>query len=246
MRRLLIVAALLLSGNAEAQSCNGCGIGYWYRGVPATGGTMTGPLLLPDGAVAAPSLGFSSQTNTGLYYNSGHIYFGILGNAVIRITTTALYPVLTDQKDLGVATVGFANAFFTRSIQGSKSKAIADNSATNFVDVAIPQTAGSNYAGGRIVYTIFCKDAANQATQSGTVSFACHNLGGTESCGFGTPDGATLGDGTASIGAPAFTAAGGTDVAALSVQSDCTGVTPTTLTIQYRLDMPQPNTVTPK
>lgn len=125
-------------------------------------------------------------------------------------------------------------------------KTLVDNVATNFADVSIPQTAGSNYAGGDLVYTIFCKDASNQATQRGTVNFACQNLAGAESCGFGTPDGVTLGDGVASIGAPTFTAAGGTDVAQISVQSDCTGVTPTTFTMQYVPRMEQANLWTAK
>jgi hypothetical protein len=114
------------------------------------------------------------------------------------------------------------------------------------MNVSIPQTAGSNWAGGLISYVIFCKDASNQAQQEGSVKFACMNLAGTESCGFGTPDGVTLGDGTASLGTPVFTAAGGTDAVAVSVQSDCTGVTPTTDTLKYRVVMEQSNTVTPQ
>jgi hypothetical protein len=155
------------------------------------------------------------------------------------------YPAVTDVRDIG----GVANAvrifYLTRAIQGAKSKAIADNSATAFVRIAIPQTAGSNYAGGELKFTIFCKDAANQAVQQGNVEFACHNLAGTETCTFETVEEVSHGDGTAALSAPSFDIAAGTDTVDLRVTSDCTGVTPTTQTIQYRLDMMQINTVTP-
>ncbi len=156
-----------------------------------------------------------------------------------------LNPLVTDSKNLGSSTKLVQHLYLSRSIQGSKSTALTDATATNFADVSIPQTGGANYAAGFIVYTIFCEDASNQAVQSGRVQFACHNLAGTESCGFGTPDGVTLGDGTASIVAPVFTATGGADLVNILVDSDCTGVTPTTLNIQHRFDMQQVNTVAP-
>ena len=122
---------------------------------------------------------------------------------------------------------------------------IADNVATAFHRIAIPQTLLSNYAAGQIQYTITCSDGINQATQHGSVHFACQNLAGTEACGFGTPDGVTLGDGTAAIDAPVFTGASTVaDTINLLVQSNCTGVTPTTDQIQYTMKTEQPNTMT--
>ena len=149
----------------------------------------------------------------------------------------------SDQTNFGEALRQPKTLYLSRSIEGSKSKALTDNTATAFATMAMPQTAGSNYGGGQMIYTIFCKDAANQAQQSGTVKFACMNLAGTESCGFGTPDGVTLGDGTAGLGTPTFTAAAGADLVTISVQSDCTGIAPTTHTIQVRFDLQQPNTL---
>lgn len=35
--------------------------------ITSSGGTVTGPILLPDGAVGTPSLSFSNDTNTGIW-----------------------------------------------------------------------------------------------------------------------------------------------------------------------------------
>lgn len=43
------------------------GLGIQNVFVNATGDTMTGPLYLPDGTASLPSLGFASDTDTGLY-----------------------------------------------------------------------------------------------------------------------------------------------------------------------------------
>lgn len=153
----------------------------------------------------------------------------------------------TDTPDLGSSTVLWRSLYLARSVQGSKSKALTDATATSFVRIAIPQTIATNYKGGTVIYEIYCDDDTNQASQSGRVTFTCHNLAGTEACGFGTPDGVTLGDGTASLGTPAFTAAtAATDTIDLKVNSDCTGITPNTHTIEYRLDMPTLATLTPQ
>jgi hypothetical protein len=161
-------------------------------------------------------------------------------------STGHLYPFTNDTYDIGYKTLQVREFLLSRSMQGSKSKALTDATATAFVRVAIPQTAGSNYAAGEVKFTIFCKDAANQAVQQGNVEFACHNLAGTETCTFETVEEVAHGDGTAALSAPSFDIAAGTDTVDLRVTSDCTGVTPTTHTIQYRLDMMQPNTVTPQ
>lgn len=125
------------------------------------------------------------------------------------------------------------------SLQGQSAKALTDNSATAFVRIAIPQTIVSNYRGGEVVYQIYCDDDTNQASQAGTVKFTCHNIAGTEACGFGTPDGVTLGDGTATLAAPTFDAtSGAADTIDLRVTSDCQGVVPNTHTFTYLMIMP--------
>lgn len=163
--------------------------------------------------------------------------------ATLTLDGSYFYPGTADSVSLGYTTLPFKHLYLNQSIQGSKSKALTDNVATAFATMAMPQTAGSNYGGGKIIYTIFCKDAANQATESGDVIFACHNLAGAEACTFGTANNVIMTDGTASFVAPVFTAAAGADLVTISVQSDCTGVTPTTHTIQARFDLPQVNTL---
>ena len=171
------------------------------------------------------------------------------------ITGAAVYPPTGTTTLLGDDTKRwtpyFSNAYVKTSIQDSNFKALTDNVATQFVSVAIPQTAGSNYAGIEISYTIFCKDATNFAVEHGRVDLSCVNAAGTESCTVG-PTGAgeptvnvIKGDGTASFVAPIFTATAGADLVDVKVQSDCTGVTPTTHMIQYLPKMEQINTVTP-
>lgn len=109
-------------------------------------------------------------------------------------------------------------------------KNLSDNSAEAFLSLAVPQNAPM---GGKVFYFIKCKSAANQAEQFGQVTYACHNVAGTVSCGFGTPDGVTLGDGTASVDTPTFTASAGTNAVDFNIQSDCTGITPTSIIMRW-------------
>jgi hypothetical protein len=244
MRKLILACALLLWGGlAGAQDF----IRYYPAPVVGTSGggaTFTAPVLFSDGTATAPGIAFSSDPRDGFSRVSTPSIALNLGGATRYVfESLQYYAAVTDVTGLGVSSRQWTNAYFSRSIQGSKSKTLTDNVATAFATMAMPQTAGSNYGGGQMIYTIFCKDATNQAQQSGTVKFVCMNLAGTESCGFGTPDGVTLGDGTAGLGTPTFTAAAGADLVTISVQSDCTGVAPTTHTIQVRFDLQQPNTL---
>ena len=59
---LLSVAVLLLASPGQAQTI------YPPSGGSFVGGTLTSPLLLPDGTAAAPSLAFSSASGAGLYW----------------------------------------------------------------------------------------------------------------------------------------------------------------------------------
>lgn len=211
--------------------------------VSATTVTSTLPILAPDGTAGAPSLAFSTDATTGLFLSSGTPSLSFSGVGRWSWNSAGFFPFASDSFNLGAATRLIPTVFASRAIQGSKSKALVDNTPTIFATMAIPQTAGANYGGGKIIYTIFCKDAANQATESGEVYFACHNLAGSEACTFGTPTNVIMTDGTASFVAPVFAAAAGADLVSISVQSDCTGVTPTTHTIQARFDLPQINTL---
>jgi len=41
-------------------------------GLPLSGGTVTGPVLFPDGSAAAPAMSFASDTDTGVYLVSAN------------------------------------------------------------------------------------------------------------------------------------------------------------------------------
>lgn len=96
MRKAWIVAVLLLClpGMSEAQSCDGCGIGFTPASVSKAGGTINGPLLLPDGATGSPSLGFSSDadgTGTGIYRSSANeIAFTVNGLTKLYLNPTSM------------------------------------------------------------------------------------------------------------------------------------------------------------
>ena len=131
------------------------------------------------------------------------------------------------------ATVATGQERLTLGGRVAGQKALTDNLATLLMDVAVNQAEGF---GGRIGYFVKCGNVTNVAEQSGSVTIACHNLLGTTSCGFGTPDGVTLGDGTASIDAPVFSAVAKTEAVAISLQSNCTGVTPTFMLARWWLE----------
>jgi hypothetical protein len=193
----------------------------------------TVPFLAPAGTAAAPSVGFTGATTTGLYSAAPGIGFAVAGASVGTWTATAL-----------TSTVPIVAA---PGVQGANSKALTDATATAFVRIAIAQAIATNYEAGKVEYTIYCDDDTKQAVQKGHVNFACHNLAGTETCGFGTPDGVTLGDGTASLSTPTFDAtSGAADTIDLRVNSDCTGITPNTHTVQWRISTEATATLTPQ
>lgn len=245
MKRVLLSAALLLLAvGASAQTIrpyppNPQAFGLVYNGTTLTSSV---PLYFPDGSATAPSIAFTNDTDSGFYLaGSNMIGYASAGSARIGFATTYINIASTaGQFRIYEGATRYGNYF----IASGESTALTDNTATTFVTMSIPQTAGSNYGGGTIKYTIFCKDASNQATESGEVIFACQNLAGTESCTFGTASNVIQGDGTASFVAPVFTATGGTDNVAIKVQSDCSGVTPTTHTIQAFVQQQQNNTLT--
>lgn len=85
----LVAYALLFSQQAMAQ---GLGGGIFGGSVRRTGDTMTGPLLVPDGALATPSIAFASDADgsgTGFYRESANaIGFVMNGTALAAWRTT--------------------------------------------------------------------------------------------------------------------------------------------------------------
>ena len=193
---------------------------FGLRSVYTGGGMSAGTLLLA---------GWSN-----VQIGAGPVFFG--ADIYPPDGTTTLLGNAAKQWDASLSKARVYN-----SIQGSQSKALTDNVATQFASISIPQTAGANYAGATVEFTIFASDGTNMAVQHGSVKITALNIAGTESVTVGTPDFVTLGDGTASLDTPAFTATGGADLIDLKVQSNATGITPTIHTIEYRPDMPHQN-----
>lgn len=87
------------------------------RYVRNTGGTLTGAVLLPDGTVAAPSLGFSADTNSGIRRvaeDAVGLVAGGVDAAVVR--TTDFHPGTTNVRDLGTATVRWRDLYLSRRL----------------------------------------------------------------------------------------------------------------------------------
>ena len=278
MRKVLLAALLILlpgMGDAFAQSCNGCAIGYMPPGglsaltSSGTAITSTLPLLLPDGSNAAPALAFTSQTNTGINYGGSIINFvqgGVVRGGVsssgifaagygitaatvplsggIALTNGAITWNTSDAADIGSATVLARSLFLTRSIQGSKSKALTDNTATAFVRLAV---ADDDYEGCGVIYTAYAEDTATDArqTRTGRIHAAILNNSGTETVAFST------GDSAVSVTAGTFTCtfdgnSASADTIDLRATCDTSLAATTTLTFEYRLDCPSTVTVTPQ
>ena len=168
-------------------------------------------------------------------------------NGVVTVNANAFQANSADATDLGGTFTQFKTVRVLRSIEGSKSKALVDATNTEFVRVAIPQTMGSNYAAGQLIYTVYARDATTGTqTLHGIAEWSCINNAGTESCSTiieSQKTGAAVTGGTLTC---ALTHVFGlTD--AIGIQANCdSSLTVTSMTLQYRLDMPQPNTVTPQ
>lgn len=255
MRRVVTILFLLVAALSNAQD-KGAIRFQPAPGITATGGTLTGPLLLPDGSPTQTSLGFTSATGLGLFrYSATSIGIRGAANGVVDLALR-IRAVRTggfDMSDLGqiswsaseyadgtadvvlrrdaantlalrnstnAQTFNIYNSFTTagsnygrfsivasatgtdligegagatattagiRSIQGCRSKAVVDNTATAFVRVAV---ADDDYEGGTIFWTAYAEDADTDArqTRTGTTSFSILNNSGTEAATFSTGD----------------------------------------------------------
>ena len=267
LKRLGLVLLFLGIGNYSfSQSVswipNGSVTGITSNG---TSTTFTVPLLLPDGTVSAPSLALSSDadgTGTGFYRQAANVMsFAANGVEAMRISGGALtfnagatsynwdsgrFYAGHDLSTLGLSNVGWQGATILRFIQGSKSKTLTESSATSFTQVAVPQTAGANHAAGKVIYEVYATDGTDTQSLAGEVYFSAVNKAGTETCSIGLVGTEVLSVSTASTLTCTHTCVTGlTDV--VQIASNCvSSLVQTTFTIQSRLDMPQPNTVTPQ
>lgn len=126
---------------------------------------------------------------------------------------------------------GFDQVVTSTGLQISRSKALVDATATAFSRVAV---ANNSYEGGVLHYTIFATNATDYQNRSGSVPFAIRNLGGTETCTFGTASDAYDGTGTLTV---TWDCAAGTDTVDLRATADTSLASTTIFTIQARVDL---------
>lgn len=170
---------------------------------------------------------------------------GSLGLVFNGSSWSPLYSATNRSYDLGGTVTQWRNAYVA-GIQGAYPTTLVDNTIKTFAVVDVPS---DSYAGGDVVWTVYCANATDRVARSGRLPWSAVNDGGTETCVVGTTS--SSGDAGGTTGPPTFAGVtfacidAGTNQIGLRVQADCS-LTPTTLTIQWRLDMPQPNTVTPQ
>lgn len=267
MRKGLLAALLVLlpgMGDAFAQSCNGCGIGYWYAGVPATGGTFTGSVVLTSGnsITLFNTADMTTNTERAILQWSGNTFAfstAASGSGTLRnfqftpgggqvVVTGTIRPGADDAYDLGLfSTVRLWSSLgLSRSIMGGKSKALTGGSATTFLRVSVAQTAAANYGGGSVGYTVYATDGTDSQSLVGDVRFAMVNKAGTETCAIGEEGTPVLAQSSGSTLTCTFTCA--TAAAdTVDLAANCaSGLVETTFTIEYRGDMQKLNTYTPQ
>lgn len=172
------------------------------------------------------------------------IYFSWNGTAAYALASTTFYPSPNDSRLFGISSNQWAAAYISRSIQGSKTTTLSDNVKKAFVEIPVPQAA---MIGGDFTYVIKCEDAADRVLTSGRVAFVTQGGdAGLETCVLGAHSGvATTTDNTKTL-TNTFTCNNSpTNGIQLEVQSDCSIVTPTAMSINWRLDLPTTATVTP-
>lgn len=169
---------------------------------------------------------------------------GDTSTARIFLLNSEFYPSVTDSVSLGRAAGDrfYKDVHVSRATLGSKTKALTEGAATTVATVAVPQTAGANFAAGEVRYTVYASDGTDTQTLNGSAFFSAVNKAGTETCQL-TDD--QIGTEAASAGTLVCTVAcatGLTDV--VGITFDCTSsLTQTSLNALVRFDMQQPNTL---
>jgi len=197
--------------------------------------------------IATGKLGTGTARNLVLFSSGGQVQLlGGAGAGWTLSTGGAFYPNTTDSYPFGGSANQITEAHISRSIQGSKSKALTESSATSFTRVAVPQTAGANHAAGKVIYEVYATDGTDSQSLVGEVYFSAVNKAGTETCSIGLVGTEILAVSAVSTLTCTHTCASAA-ADTVDISSNCvSSLAQTTFTIQSRLDMPQPNTVTPR
>jgi len=118
------------------------------------------------------------------------------------------------------------------TIQQSYSKALVDATATDVVQVPV---AKNSYEGFTMDYTIFATDATDYQVRQGSVPVAVLNVGGTETCVFGTAtEAVNASAGTLTV---AFDCTAGTNTVMVRANANTSLASTTVFTIQQRINL---------
>jgi hypothetical protein len=165
----------------------------------------------------------------------------------MNIQTNVIWPSFNDGGSIGLGVSQWQSGYFSRSIQGSKSKAVVDNVSTSFVRLSV---ADDDYEACEIVWTAFAEDADTDARQVriGTNTVAILNNSGTETASFSASADDQAVSVTAGTLAVSFSSASAaTDTIDLYVTLNTSlDAAAETLTFEWRLNCPSPVTVTPQ
>ena len=158
------------------------------------------------------------------------------------ITTDRLIPVTTDAYYVGTAGNLYISLGISRSIQGSKSKALTDaTAATPFMTVAVPT---NGWAGGELIWTATSVSGADQLVANGRVRFWGTDTAGTPVCGINVigTDGEGHSGGANTL-VCTWTNVVSTTFCALSVTCTNDLAAAQAITLYGRADMPTTNTL---
>lgn len=172
MRRLLILALLLWPAVGWGQDF----IRYRPPALLSTGGTLTGPLLLPDGTASAPSLSFGSDTNTGLYLIAADQLAFTIGGARRANISVTIFDVMVGQLRIGSSQEISLNAE-SANILGLRN---STNAQTFYIYNSFT-TAGSNYGRFAIKATATGTDLVGEGAGATIASGAFRSLQGSVS-----------------------------------------------------------------
>ena len=219
--------------------------GSRYDGFVVTRGAAEGAVLADIRGANVSATG-SVRADSYIHTGGTALYAaGFLGRATLQLPGTTGEIIWNDRDapdtqlvrdaagQLGVygttTTYGQLNV---GTIQQSYSKALVDATATDVVQVPV---ASNSYEGFTMDYTIFATDATDYQVRQGSVPVAVLNVGGTETCVFGTAtEAVNASAGTLTV---AFDCTAGTNTVMVRANANTSLASTTVFTIQQRINL---------
>lgn len=127
-------------------------------------------------------------------------------------------------------------------VQGPATNTLTESVATSAAQIAVPQTAGSNFADAFFHYAVYATDGTDTQTLRGSVYLAAINKAGTESCAVTLAGTEANAASSGTLVCTLTCVTGLTDVVRLAF--NCTSsLSQTTLKVVLRGDTAQSNTI---